>query len=308
MNNLFYEKLKEIIPQDRLRLKERLSNHTTLHIGGEADYFVMPTNVEEIRDIIDLCKSYEVPFYIIGNGSNLLVSDQGYRGLIIKLFDNFSSVVIREDGTVSAQAGVLLSKLANDIAKRSLTGFEFAAGIPGTLGGAVAMNAGAYDGEIKHCITKAKVMDKEGNIFDLSKDELELGYRTSIIQTKSLILLEAEFKFNQGDSAQILDKIKELNTRRREKQPLSEYSAGSTFKRPVGYYAGKLIEDAGLRGYQSGGAAVSTKHCGFVINKENATAAEFLKVINDVIKSVYEKSGVTLEPEVKFLGEMDMEK
>lgn len=308
MNNLFYQELKKIIPQDRLKLNERLSNHTTLHIGGEADYFVMPSSVEEIGEIINLSKSYEIPFYIIGNGSNLLVSDQGYRGLIIKLSDNFSSVMIKEDGTVSAQAGVLLAKLASDIAKNSLTGFEFAAGIPGTLGGAVAMNAGAYDGEMKQCIMKATVMDMEGNISVLSKEELELGYRTSILQKKSLILLEADLKLNQGDSAQILDKIRELNARRREKQPLSEYSAGSTFKRPTGYYAGKLIEDAGLRGYQAGGAAVSTKHCGFVINKENATAADFLKVIHDVIKTVYEKSGVTLEPEVKFLGEIELEK
>jgi UDP-N-acetylmuramate dehydrogenase len=189
------------------------------------------------------------------------------------------------------------------IAKHSLTGFEFASGIPGTLGGAVTMNAGAYGGEMKQCLTSAMVLDKNGNVLTLSKDELELGYRTSIIQKKSYILLEATMKFEKGKQQEIFDKMQDLNRQRREKQPLEKFSAGSTFKRPEGYFAGKLISDAGLRGYQVGGAAVSEKHCGFLINKENATAKDFIALIQDVTRIVHEKFGVTLEPEVRFLGD-----
>ena len=302
MENLFLQELTRIIPQDQIKLKERMEYHTSLHIGGEADYFVTPADAEQIRTIIHICNEHKIPYYILGNGSNLLVSDEGYRGLIIKLGDDFAKVRIEEDGTVTAQAGILLSKLANEIARNGFTGFEFAAGIPGTLGGAVTMNAGAYDGEMKQCITKASVMDEEGRILELSRDELELGYRTSILQKKSYIVLEAQVKLEKGDTQTIFDKIHELNARRREKQPLEQYSAGSTFKRPQGYFAGKLISDAGLRGYQVGGAAVSEKHCGFMINKNNATAKEFLALVDDVIRIVNEKFGVRLEPEVKFLG------
>lgn len=303
MEELFYQKLTDILSQEQIKLKEPMGNHTSLHIGGEADYYVIPEKSEQIRDVIHLCRQENIPYFILGNGSNLLVSDCGYRGLILKLGENFSSIHIKEDGTVNAQAGVLLSKLANAVAEQSLTGFEFASGIPGTLGGAVTMNAGAYDGEMKQCLTGAKVMDEDGNILNLNIDELQLGYRTSILQKKAYIVLEAELKFVQGDKAKIREKMNELNRQRREKQPLEQYSAGSTFKRPQGYFAGKLIGDAGLRGYQVGGAAVSEKHCGFVINKENATAKEFMTVINDVIRIVEEKFGVRLEPEVKFLGD-----
>ncbi|MBH1942557.1 UDP-N-acetylmuramate dehydrogenase [Mobilitalea sibirica] len=286
--------------------KERLEYHTSLHIGGEADYLVTPSTVDEIKEVTMLCKMNAIPYYIIGNGSNLLASDQGYRGVIIKLGERFSQVTI-EDGRVTAQAGVLLSKLANMVAKNGLTGFEFAAGIPGTLGGAVTMNAGAYDGEIKQCIISVKVMDRQGDVFELDKEELELEYRSSILQKKNYILLEAVLQFDQGDMISIMERINELNNLRKEKQPLEQYSAGSTFKRPQGYYAGKLINDAGLRGYQVGQAAVSEKHCGFIINKGSATAKEFLTVIQDVRRTVYEKFGVKLEPEVKFLGEFDEE-
>jgi UDP-N-acetylmuramate dehydrogenase len=239
----------------------------------------------------------------MGNGSNLLVSDKGYRGLILKLGEDFSSILLEEEEYVTAQAGVLLSKLANVVARGGLTGFEFAAGIPGTLGGAVTMNAGAYDGEMKQCITGAKVMDEEGNIHILNKDDLELEYRSSILQKENYILLEAEMKLSVGNVQEILEKIHQLNSLRREKQPLDQYSAGSTFKRPQGYFAGKLISDAGLRGYQVGDAAVSEKHCGFVINKGNATAKDFLAVITDVSDKVRDKFGILLEPEIKYLGE-----
>jgi UDP-N-acetylmuramate dehydrogenase len=303
LEDQFYRELIQLLPQHQVKTKERLENHTSLHIGGEADYFVTPSKSEEIREVIRLSKNENIPYYIMGNGSNLLVSDQGYRGLIIKLSEEFSSIWFEENNIVTAQAGVLLSKLANDIAEHSLTGFEFAAGIPGTLGGAVTMNAGAYDGEMKQCLISAKVLDEEGNIRTLSKEDLELDYRSSILQKKNYILLEASIKLEKGDLQQIKDKINDLNSRRRDKQPLDQYSAGSTFKRPKGYYAGPLINDAGLRGYQVGGAAVSEKHCGFVINKDHATAQEFLTVVNDVIRIVDEKFGVRLEPEVKFLGE-----
>jgi UDP-N-acetylmuramate dehydrogenase len=280
-----------------------MANHTSLHIGGAADYFVMPVESGEVRDVISLSKKENMPYYICGNGSNLLVSDTGYRGLIIKLGDEFSAISVKEDGSVTAQAGVLLAKLASVVADHSLTGFEFASGIPGTLGGAVTMNAGAYDGEMKQCLSGARVMDEDGNILELSLEDLKLGYRTSILQSGKYILLEADLKLRQGNEPEIRAKMSDLNKQRRDKQPLDQYSAGSTFKRPVGFYAGKLINDAGLRGYQVGGAAVSEKHCGFVINKDNATAKEFLTVVEDVIRIVDEKFGVRLEPEVKLLGD-----
>lgn len=303
MEDTFYQKLILILPQEQIKQKERMESHTTLHIGGEADYFVMPSQICEIRDTVNLCKKENMPYFIIGNGSNLLVSDQGYRGLIIQLGDKFSQLKAKEDDVLTAQAGVLLAKLASEAAQLGLTGLEFASGIPGTLGGAVTMNAGAYDGEMKQCLLGARVMDKDGNVIELNKDELELGYRSSILQKKNYILLEADLKLAKGDPLLIRGRMKELNALRREKQPLDQYSAGSTFKRPQGYYAGKLINDAGLRGYRVGGAAVSEKHCGFVVNLENATAEEFLAVVEDVIRIVKEKSGVTLETEIKFLGE-----
>ena len=302
MEDQFLPELNQILPAGRILVKERMENHTSLHIGGEADYMVLPAKEEEIKDIIQLCRQKKVPYYVMGNGSNLLVADSGYRGLVIKLGENFSEIMFGEDGIVTAQAGVLLSKLAHEVARHSLTGFEFAAGIPGTLGGAVTMNAGAYDGDMKQCILSARVMDQEGNILALSNEELQLGYRTSLLQKKSLIVINATMKFSTGDYDKIIGKIKELNALRREKQPLEQYSAGSTFKRPVGYYAAKLIHDAGLRGHTLGGAQVSEKHCGFLINKENATAEEFLGLIHEVTKIVEDTAGVRLDPEVKLLG------
>ena len=303
MEDLFYQKLILTVPEEHIRLGELMEKHTTLHIGGEADYFAVPTDSDEVHALVCLCKRENMPFYIMGNGSNLLVSDLGYRGLVIQLGDNFSGVWAAEDGTVTAQSGISLARLAAVAADNSLTGLEFASGIPGTLGGAVTMNAGAYDGEMKQCLTKAKVMDEEGNILMLTLEELELGYRTSILQKKNYILLEAGMQLAKGDADRIRQKMNELNAQRREKQPLDKFSAGSTFKRPEGYFAGKLISDAGLRGFQIGGAAVSEKHCGFVINKEHATAQEFLNLVKEIIRIVDEKFGVRLEPEIKLLGE-----
>jgi len=302
LEDLFYRKLILTAPKEHIRLDEPMEYHTSLHIGGKADFYITPTDVEELKAVVCLCKNENMPYYIMGNGSNLLVSDLGYRGVILQLGDEFSRAWVNEE-TITAQAGILLARLANVAADQSLTGFEFASGIPGTLGGAVTMNAGAYDGEMKQCLTGARVMDEEGNVKELTLDELELGYRTSILQKENYILLEADIRLSRGEEQLIRQKMNELNAQRREKQPLDKYSAGSTFKRPVGYFAGKLINDAGLRGYQVGGAAVSEKHCGFVINKDNATAEDFLSVIRDVIRIVDEKFGVQLEPEVKFLGE-----
>jgi UDP-N-acetylmuramate dehydrogenase len=305
LEDQFYRKLILTLPMEQIKLKEPMENHTSLHIGGEADYFVVPTNSKDVEAVVCLCKKENMPYFIMGNGSNLLVSDLGYRGLIIKLGEDFSTVWLKEEGIITAQAGILLSKLANKAAEHHLTGFEFASGIPGTLGGAVTMNAGAYDGEMKQCLIGARVMNEEGNILELKKDDLELGYRSSVLQKKNYILLEADIKLTEGEEQLIRQKMYDLNSQRREKQPLDQYSAGSTFKRPQGYFAGKLINDAGLRGYQVGGAAVSEKHCGFVINKDHATAKEFLTIIEDIIRIVKEKFGVTLEPEVKFLGEFN---
>lgn len=307
MEDLFLKDLSKILIPEQIRLKEPMSRHTTLHIGGVAEYMIMPSSVEEIKQVLLLCKNNNMPFYIMGNGSNLLVSDLGYRGLIIKLTERFSKITVTEEGIVHAQAGVLMSKLSSVIARHELTGFEFGAGIPGTLGGAVAMNAGAYGGEIKQILISAIVIDQEGEVHTIDNDSLQLGYRSSILQKKDLCLLEATMRFSKGERRQILDKIHELNSLRLLKQPLDKYSAGSTFKRPKGYFAGKLISDAGLKGYQIGGAAVSDKHCGFLINKDNATAKDFMTLINEVVKIVEGKFGVILEPEVKILGTFDVD-
>ncbi|WFR56773.1 UDP-N-acetylmuramate dehydrogenase [Anaerocolumna sp. AGMB13025] len=304
MKEAFYQKLKTVLKDNQILIEEPLAKHTTFEIGGPAWFLTLPESVSQITETIKLCRAQDMPFYIMGNGSNLLVSDKGYQGTIIKLGKDFSEVTFEEESyTVRAQAGVLLSKLASQIAEHSLTGFEFAAGIPGTLGGAVTMNAGAYDGEIKMTILEALAADQEGNILRFTKDELKMGYRTTVIQEKNYIVLEALFGFEPGNKEEIREKINELNARRRDKQPLEYPSAGSTFKRPAGYYAGKLIMDSGLRGYQVGNAQVSEKHCGFVINKGGATALEVRTLISDVIEIVNHKFGVVLEPEVKLLGE-----
>jgi UDP-N-acetylmuramate dehydrogenase len=304
MSEAFYQKLRSILNDNQILIDEPLSKHTTFQIGGPADYLTIPDTDEQVAAVIKLCLKEEMPYYVIGNGSNLLVSDKGFRGTIVKLGSSFSRVTIDEGSCrVTAQSGILLSKLAEKIANQSFTGFEFASGIPGTLGGAVTMNAGAYDGEIVQVITGAKVLDEAGNILSLNKEELNLRYRKSIIQDKNYIVLEASFQFCLGDKEEIWNKINDLNARRRDKQPLEFPSAGSTFKRPVGFYAGKLIMDSGLRGYTVGNAQVSEKHCGFVINKGGATAEEVKALISDVIQIVYNKFGVKLEPEVKLLGE-----
>lgn len=284
------------------REQEPLKAHTTFRIGGPAKYYFVPEKEEEIEEALEFAREKELPFYVIGKGSNMLFSDQGYDGVIIEIGKGLENIEIREDGTVTGQAGISLAQMASRLAAAGLTGFEFASGIPGTLGGGIAMNAGAYGGEIKDCIRSAKVLTPEGNILVLEKDQLELGYRTSVIQKQDYLVLEGEFAFEQGDKEAIQAKMKELNQRRRDKQPLEYPSAGSTFKRPQGYFAGKLIEDAGLRGYRVGDAQVSEKHCGFVVNRGQATAAEVAQLIRDVQDRVKEQYGVMLEPEVRMIG------
>ncbi len=275
--------------------------HTTFRVGGPADYFVMPESSGEVQQVISLCREEKMPYYVIGNGSNLLVSDEGYRGVILQIYRTMSR--IEAEGTlIRAQAGALLSAIAAKAYENSLTGFEFAAGIPGTIGGASVMNAGAYGGEMKDVIRSVTVLDQDGKMRKIEREDLEMGYRTSIISKEGYITLEAEIELSEGKPGEIKALMDDLRTRRVTKQPLEYPSAGSTFKRPEGYFAGKLIQDTGLAGFQVGGAQVSEKHCGFVINKENATAADIDSLMRQVSEKVKEKFGVTLEPEVKRLG------
>lgn len=302
MNQSFYDKLTSVIAKERVYVDEPMSRHTTFRVGGPADFFVTPKAKEEVRDVIRICKEAGMPYYIIGNGSNLLVSDAGYRGVIVQIYKEMNEVKVEGD-LVKAQAGALLSGIAAKALGAELSGFEFASGIPGTIGGACVMNAGAYGGEMKDVLESVTVLTGEGKIIELGRNELELGYRTSVIAKKGYIVLGAVLKLERGDGEKIKTYMDELKEKRVTKQPLEYPSAGSTFKRPEGYFAGKLIEDAGLRGFQVGGAQVSEKHCGFVINRDHATAADIMELMRQVQSRVKENSGVDLEPEVKRLGD-----
>lgn len=292
----------DILGEEYVLCKEPMAKHTTFRVGGPADYYLIPQNVEQVRAVVALCKENGIPYFILGNGSNLLVSDEGYRGVVIQIFRNMSTITVDGD-VICAQAGALLSTVAKHALNNSLTNMEFASGIPGTLGGAVTMNAGAYGGEMKDILTEVTALTEEGEVVVLKAEELELGYRTSCIKTRNYIVLEAVMKLEKGDKEKIQARMDELKEQRVTKQPLEYPSAGSTFKRPTGYFAGKLIQDAGLAGYTIGGAQVSAKHCGFVINSGNGTAKDIMDLIRYVQKSVYEDAGVELETEVKMLGE-----
>ncbi len=302
MNTNFYEKLITVIPKERVLIDEPMRKYTTFRIGGPADYLVSVCDMREVKDVVAVCKAEHVPYYIVGNGSNLLVSDKGYRGVIIRIFKDMAEIEVRENRIV-AKAGALLSQIAAKALEAGLTGFEFAAGIPGTLGGACRMNAGAYGGEMKDVLEEVVVLDDQGEIRCLSAGELELGYRTSVIAKKGYTALEATISLKKGEKEKIKEYMEELREKRVSKQPLEYPSAGSTFKRPEGYFAGKLIQDAGLKGFSVGDAQVSEKHCGFVINKGNASAAEVHELMRQVSDKVEEKFGVRLEPEVRRLGE-----
>lgn len=302
MNQRLYERLTAVLAKERVLLSEPMKKHTTFRIGGPADYFVMPQSEEEAAAAVAVCREEQVPYSIVGNGSNLLVSDAGYRGVVIQIFKEMSGV--EAEGTrIRAQAGASLARIAGAALEAGLAGFEFAAGIPGTLGGACVMNAGAYGGEMKDVLVNVTVLDESGRIRKLENAELELGYRTSIIAKKGYIVLGAEIELKSGSQDEIRERMNELREKRVSKQPLEYPSAGSTFKRPEGYFAGKLIQDAGLRGFRVGDAMVSEKHCGFVINAGEASAAEVDSLMRQVSERVQAQYGVALEPEVKRLGE-----
>ncbi len=302
MNNDVYAALGQIISKQDILENELMSRHTTFRTGGPASLFLRPRTTEEIKGVLKLLKRAEVDFFILGNGSNLLVSDKGFDGVIISLA-NFADINLEDETKVVAQAGAMNSSIAMLARDNSLTGFEFAAGIPGTIGGAMIMNAGAYGGEMKDITSKVTVLSSDGEVIKLDNQAMKFGYRTSAIKGKNFVVLSAVLDLQKGDKGEIAGKMQELALKRKEKQPLEYPSAGSTFKRPEGYFAGKLIEDVGLRGFTVGGAAVSEKHCGFVINKGNATSADIYELIRRVQDKVYEDFSVKLEPEVIMLGD-----
>ena len=301
MKQQLLDTLEQIAGKENIHPNEPMSRHTTFRVGGPADVLVTP-EAKMLVAVTGACREAGEPYYIVGNGSNLLVGDGGIRGVVILTRDGMDEIAA--DGVrITAGAGALLSRTASLAASHALTGMEFAAGIPGTIGGAVVMNAGAYGGEMRDIIETVTVLDETGVQHVLSVDELELGYRTSCILKKHYIVTQAVLKLAAGEEQAIRARMKELATQRAEKQPLEYPSAGSTFKRPEGYFAGKLIEDAGLKGFSVGGAAVSEKHAGFVINKDHGTAADILELCNEVKRRVRENSGVDLEMEVKLLGD-----
>lgn len=284
-----------------IRIDENLSQYVNFRVGGPADILLKPKSKEQLIESIEVCMENNIPFYVIGNGSNLLVRDGGFRGVVILLAD-IKNITI-EGERVIAECGAMLKAVSDKAIESSLTGFEFACGIPGTIGGAVFMNAGAYDGCISDIIESAEVINENGEILILSKDDLELGYRSSIVMKKGYVVLSATFKLVKGETKTISDLVNELTLKRESKQPLEYPSAGSTFKRPEGYFAGKLIQDAGLKGFSIGGAAVSEKHSGFVINKGGATAKDILDLIKYIQDEVKKQFGIELHTEVRIIGE-----
>lgn len=301
----FYQKVKKRLTAGTLLEREPMSKHTTFRIGGPADIFVQPADVDELWNVIHLAREEKVPFFIVGNGSNLLVSDEGFRGMILHT-GGLRNISV-EGEVIYAQAGALLSSVARQALEHGLTGMEFAAGIPGTLGGAVCMNAGAYGGEMKDILMDVEVLTRDGERLVLSVEELKLSYRHSVIFEKDYAVVAAHIRLSRGDKTQIRNRMNELAEARKAKQPLEYPSAGSTFKRPEGYFAGKLIQDTGLKGYTVGGAQVSEKHSGFVINRGNATAEEVRFLIRQVQKKVKQQFDVEMEPEVRMLGFTDTE-
>ncbi|MBE5911619.1 UDP-N-acetylmuramate dehydrogenase [Pseudobutyrivibrio sp.] len=302
-NNNYYGLVNDLqahFPKSTILVDEPMKKHTTFKIGGPADVYIEPTTSETVN-LINLLRNQQIPFMVIGNGSNLLVSDEGIEGVVVSLGKKAGNITIEGD-TIIAEAGALLSTVANRAANAGLTGLEFASGIPGSIGGAVYMNAGAYGGEIKDVLVSVDILTPDYKFIELSPEELDLSYRHSNLMENGGIVLGAKIKLNKGNPEEIKEKINSIRAQRQEKQPLNFPSAGSTFKRPEGYFAGKLIDDAGLRGYTVGNAQVSEKHCGFVVNKGDATAEEVLQLMKDVDAKVYESFGVHLTPEVRIVG------
>lgn len=295
------EALKNFVPEENICLQEPMAGHTTFRIGGPADCFLQLENEEQLRKVQHYLRLVDIPWFVLGNGSNLLVSDRGFAGVVLQVGKKMENITV-EGCRIVAQAGATMAQVARTAWEHGLTGLEFASGIPGTVGGGVVMNAGAYGGEMSQVVTRVAVLDKEGERMELDNATMEFGYRTSTIKNKSFIVTEVEFSLKAGDKEQIRATMDELTARRRAKQPLEYPSAGSTFKRPAGHFAGQLIMEAGLRGFQIGGARVSDKHCGFVINTGNATAQDVRDVICEVQERVKERFHVSLETEVLFLG------
>lgn len=297
-----YKELEQVVSDGRIAFDEPMSAHTSFRIGGPADVYIEAPK-DEFIEVLKWCKRSDVPYFVMGNGSNLLVGDGGIRGVVLCTSQMTDIKTDRENQIITAEAGASLPQLSAIAAKLSYTGLEFAAGIPGSIGGAVAMNAGAYGGEIADVIISADAVDIDGHLHTFAGDELDLGYRHSRILDEELYVVEASFKLNEGDHEKITSAISDFMSRRREKQPLELPSAGSTFKRPEGHFAGQLIDEAGLRGYRVGNAQVSEKHCGFVVNLGGATASEVRQLMQDVSDRVFKNSGVLLEPEVRMIGE-----
>jgi UDP-N-acetylmuramate dehydrogenase len=296
-----FEDLRLICGKENVEKAVSMKEYTSMKVGGIADYVVQPDSIEKIKKCTRFLTQNNINYMVIGNGTNLIFADEGYRGVIIKINSKFADIEVKNNYII-AQSGALLTSVANMALENSLTGLEFASGIPGTIGGAAYMNAGAYGGEMKHVITETVNLDKKGNIVTLKGDEHNFCYRSSRIQDDELICLMVTIKLQKGDYKNIHEKMTDFNRRRREKQPLDVPSAGSTFKRPPGNFAGKLIEECGLRGFQIGGAKVSEKHCGFIINTGNASSADIICLIKHIQKTVSDKTGVLLEPELKIVG------
>lgn len=292
---------KEFLEEEDILLNEPMKHHIYFKLGGPADILLTPKTIEQVVEAVKFCTNKKIPYYIIGNGSNLLVKDGGFRGVIIKL-SKLQEIKVEEDKII-AMGGAQLCDVSKVALDHSLTGFEFACGIPGSIGGAVTMNAGAYGGEMVNVTESALIMDRDCNLRLLSNEELELGYRSSAVMKHGYTVLQVTLKLVKSEYAKIKEKIDDLTTRREDKQPLEYPSAGSTFKRPEGHFAGKLIQDSGLKGATVGGASVSEKHSGFIINKNNATAKDVLELIELVQKTVKENFGVELHPEVRIIGE-----
>lgn len=303
-NEEFVQKLVSVVGKDGVSVNEPMANHTSFKIGGPADIMTYPGNSNQLVNIVKECVKSNIPYMVMGNGTNLLVSDKGIRGVVIKIYDNLAAFKVEND-TIELEAGMLVSKASKLALEYSLTGLEFAEGIPGTVGGAVTMNAGAYIGEMCMVVHQTEYMDGEGNIITITGDEHCFSYRSSIIQKSKGIVLKTRLKLQKGDSVNIKEKMDEFNFKRRDKQPLEWPSAGSVFKRPQGYFVGKLIDDCGLRGYGIGGAQISDKHSGFIINRGGATCSDVLALIKHIQTTVDEKFGVLLEPELRIIGDFN---
>lgn len=304
MSGSVAEQIRNICEQKGLEIKQDhiLKDYTTFRIGGRADYFAIPKSEEELKQFLSICKEYAIPYFVLGHGSNILFTDKGYRGMILYLGEAFSEIK-QEGSTLTVGAGALLKDVTDYALERSLEGIVFACGIPGSMGGAIFMNAGAYGGEMKQVTSKVKVMDKDGNVYHYSGEEMDFGYRHSRVQKTGEIILAATLELTQGNYEEMLAQTKDLTQKREDKQPLEMPSAGSTFKRPEGYFAGKLIMDAGLAGYSCGDAGVSTKHCGFVVNKGNATFQDVMDLVEHIQKTVEDKFQVKMQPEIRIVGE-----